>query len=138
LGAATQLAAYRYLKKHDLVENCRKMGDYLKQRVSEIAAQHPSFGDVRGRGLMVGIELVRDKVTKESFPASAKFALQVNREALKENMIIESSSGCDRGQSGDALVISPAFVITKDEVDKIVNRLDKVMTVVEERNGVGR
>ncbi|MDR0357750.1 MAG: aminotransferase class III-fold pyridoxal phosphate-dependent enzyme, partial [Clostridiales Family XIII bacterium] len=136
LGAATQLAAYRYLKEHDLVENCRAMGDYLKLRIREIAERHPTFGDIRGKGLMVGIELVKDKSTKEPFPPSVKFALQVNREALKENMIIESSSGCNRGQSGDALVISPAFVITKEEVDKIVMRLDKVMTVTEERNGI--
>ena len=136
LGAAVQLAAWKYLTDNKLVDRCREMGDYLKQRVTEIAAHHPTFGDIRGRGLMVGIELVKDKTTKEPFPPETKFALQVNREALKENMIIESSSGCNRGQSGDALVISPAFVITKEEVDKIVDRLDKVMTVVEERNGI--
>ncbi|MDR1028406.1 MAG: aminotransferase class III-fold pyridoxal phosphate-dependent enzyme [Clostridiales Family XIII bacterium] len=138
LGAATQLAAYRYLKKHGLVENCRVMGDYLKRRIEEIAPRHPTFGDVRGKGLMVGVELVRDRSSKESFPAGDKFALQINREALKENMIIESSSGCNRGQAGDALVISPAFVIQRDEVDKIVERLDRVVTTVEKRNGIGR
>jgi adenosylmethionine-8-amino-7-oxononanoate aminotransferase len=135
LGAAVQLAAYNYLKKNNLVENCAKMGSYLKERVKEISKNHPTFGDVRGRGLMVGIELVKDKETKETFEPSTKFALQVNREALARNMIIESSSGCNRGQSGDALVISPAFVITKDEVDKIVDRLDGVMTKVEADNG---
>jgi len=136
LGAAVQLAAYKYLTEHKLVENCRVMGDYLKQRITEIAKHHPTFGDIRGKGLMVGIELVKDKKTKEPFAPSDGFALQVNREALAHDMIIESSSGCNRGQSGDALVISPAFVITKEEVDKIVDRLDKVMTIVEERNGI--
>jgi adenosylmethionine-8-amino-7-oxononanoate aminotransferase len=135
LGAAVQLAAYKYLKKNNLVENCAKMGAYLKERVTEIAKKHPTFGDIRGRGLMVGIELVKDRETKETFAPSTKFSLQVNREALARNMIIESSSGCNRGQSGDALVISPAFVITKDEVDKIVDRLDGVMTKVEADNG---
>jgi adenosylmethionine-8-amino-7-oxononanoate aminotransferase len=136
LGAAVQLAAYKYLTENKLVERCAEMGAYLKQRVTEIAKDHPSFGDIRGRGLMVGIELVKDRATKEPFEPSTKFALQVNREALAQNMIIESSSGCNRGQSGDALVISPAFVITKEEVDKIVNRLDGVMTKVEAANGV--
>jgi adenosylmethionine-8-amino-7-oxononanoate aminotransferase len=135
LGAAVQLAAYNYLKKNKLVENCAKMGAYLKKRVAKIAEKHPTFGDVRGRGLMVGVELVKDKETKEPFEPSEKFALQVNREALAQNMIIESSSGCNRGQSGDALVISPAFVITEKEVNKIVDRLDEVMTKVEAANG---
>ena len=84
---------------------------------------------------MVGIELVKDKKTKECFDPSVKYAAQMNAEALNQNMIIESSSGCNRGQSGDALVISPAFIITKEEVDKMVERLDKVLTTVEERNG---
>jgi adenosylmethionine-8-amino-7-oxononanoate aminotransferase len=135
LGAAVQLAAYEYLTRNKLVEHCAEMGAYLKKRIVEIAVKHPTFGDIRGRGLMVGIELVKDRETKEPFDPSVKFALQVNREALARNMIIESSSGCNRGQSGDALVISPAFVITKEEVDKIVDRLDGVMTKVEAANG---
>jgi adenosylmethionine-8-amino-7-oxononanoate aminotransferase len=136
LGAAVQLAAYKYLTEHDLVRNSAEMGAYLKERIVGIAKNHPTFGDIRGRGLMVGIELVKNRETKESFEPSKKFALQVNREALAQNMIIESSSGCNRGQSGDALVISPAFVITKEEVDKIVDRLDGVMTKVEALNGI--
>ncbi|MDR2163853.1 MAG: aminotransferase class III-fold pyridoxal phosphate-dependent enzyme [Clostridiales Family XIII bacterium] len=135
LGAAVQLAAYGYLTRNKLVENCARMGTYLKKRITEIAERHPTFGDIRGRGLMVGIELVKDRDTKEPIDPSVKFSLQVNREALAQNMIIESSSGCNRGQSGDALVISPAFVITEGEVDKIVDRLDGVMTKVEAANG---
>jgi adenosylmethionine-8-amino-7-oxononanoate aminotransferase len=134
LGAAAQLAAYEYLTKHDLVENCNKMGAYLKDQCKELAKKHRSFGDVRGKGLMVGIELVRDKATKDPFDPKIGYAGQVSAEALKRNMIIEASSGCNRGTSGDALVISPAFVITKEEIDKIVARLDEVMTVVEDRN----
>jgi adenosylmethionine-8-amino-7-oxononanoate aminotransferase len=59
----------------------------------------------------------------------------MNEEALNQNMIIESSAGCNKGQSGDTLMISPAFVITKEEIDKIVDRLDNVISVVEKKNG---
>lgn len=135
LGAAVQVASYDYLVKHDLVKNCESMGNYLKERMIELSKKHPTMGDVRGRGLMVGCELVKDKQTKECFDPSVKYAAQMNQEALAQNMIIESSTGCNRGQSGDAIVISPAFIITKEEVDKIVNRLDVVITNVEKRNG---
>ncbi|MDR0520046.1 MAG: aminotransferase class III-fold pyridoxal phosphate-dependent enzyme [Clostridiales Family XIII bacterium] len=136
-GAAAQLAAYKYLNDHDLVENCRKMGDYLKSRIAEIAKRHPMMGDIRGRGLMVGIELVKDKETREPFDPALGMASQVQDECLDgQNMIIEASSGCNKGTSGDALVISPAFVVTSDEIDMIVDKLDKAITKVEAKNGL--
>lgn len=135
LGAAVQVAAYDYLVRNDLVKNCEVMGKYLKEKMIELSKKHPTMGDVRGRGLMIGCELVKDKESKECFDPSVKYAGQMNQEALRQNMIIESSSGCNRGQSGDAIVLSPAFVITKEEVDKIMDRLDLVITNVEKRNG---
>lgn len=135
LGAAVAVKTFEMLKERNLVERSRIMGDYLKKRLEEKLYPHPTVGDIRGKGLMIGIELVKDKKTKETFPAKLKFSAQVNAEALKHNMIIESSAGCNRGQSGDTLMISPAFIVTEEEIDMIVDRLDKVLTIVEERNG---
>jgi adenosylmethionine-8-amino-7-oxononanoate aminotransferase len=136
-GAAAQLAAYKYMNEHNLLENCRVQGAYLKKRISEIAEKHPIMGDIRGKGLMVGIELVKDKETKEPFDPKLGMASQVQDECLDaQNMIIEASTGCYKGTSGDALVISPAFVVTKDEVDMIVDKLDRAITTVEGRNGI--
>jgi len=131
LGAAVQVAAYKYLVENKLVEKCAEMGDYLKEKMVELSKKHPIMGDIRGRGLMVGIEIVKDRKTKEPFEAKLKVAHKIQDVCLDENMIIEASSGCNRGQSGDALVISPAFVITKEEVDKIADRLDKAISKVE-------
>ena len=135
LGAAVGVAALKYLEKHDLINQCAKRGDYLKAELEKLMAVHPTIGDVRGKGLMIGIELVKDKATKESFPASAKYSGQVADECLNQNMLIESSAGCNKGQSGDTLMLAPAFVITEQEVDKIVNRLDGVLKTVEKKNG---
>ncbi len=135
LGAAVQVAAYKHLKENNLVEKCEKMGDYLKEKIIEISKKHPIMGDIRGRGLMVGIELVKNKETKETFEPSLKVAHKIQDECLKQNMIIEASAGCNRGQSGDALVISPAFVITKEEIDKLVERLDKAISTIEKEIG---
>ncbi|MEL7656164.1 MAG: aspartate aminotransferase family protein, partial [Bacillota bacterium] len=96
---------------------------------------HPTMGDVRGKGLMIGIELVRDRATKGCFPVEAKYAGQVADECLNQNMLIESSSGCNKGQSGDTLMLAPAFIITEKEIDKIIDRLDGALKVVERKNG---
>jgi adenosylmethionine-8-amino-7-oxononanoate aminotransferase len=136
-GAAAQLAAYKYMNDHDLVENSRVKGEYLKKKIAEIEPKHPIIGDIRGMGLMVGIELVKDKATKEPFPLKLGMAAQVQDECLEaQNMIIEASNGCYKGTLGDALVISPAFVITEEEVDMIVEKLDKAITAVEKRNNL--
>ncbi len=135
LGAAVGVAAIKYLKEHNLVEQCAKRGDYLKGEMEKLMKTHPTIGDVRGKGLMIGIELVKDKATRECFAIEAKYSTQVTDECLNQNMLIESSSGCNKGQSGDMLMLAPAFVITEKEIDKIVERLDNVLKIVEKKNG---
>ena len=135
LGAAVGVAAIKYLKEHNLIEQCAKRGDYLTAQLEKLMKIHPTIGDVRGKGLMIGIELVRDKATKECFPAEVKYSGQVADECLNQNMLIESSSGCSKGQCGDTLMLAPAFIVTEKEIDKIVDRLDYVLKTVEKKNG---
>ncbi|MDY5738536.1 MAG: aspartate aminotransferase family protein [Anaerovoracaceae bacterium] len=136
LGAAVNVAVMKYLKKHNLVDNCAKMGDYLKAQLEKKIMHHPIVGDIRGKGLMIGVELVKDKATKESFPMSEQVAFRIQEAALEdENMLIEASQGCNKGQAGDGLVISPAFIINKEQIDDIVDRLDKAISTVEKELG---
>ena len=136
LGAAVNIAVMKYLKEHKLVENCAAMGEYLKEQLLKRLSHHPTVGDVRGKGLLVGIELVKDKKTKESFPMSEGVAPRVQDAALEdENMLIEASQGCNRGQAGDGLVIAPAFIVTKEQIDEIVTRLDRAISKVEKELG---
>lgn len=130
VGAAAQLAAYKYLKDNNLLENCVKMGDYLKSEVIKLGEKHKVFGEVRGKGLFVGIEIVKDLETKEPFDPKLGMASKIQDKCLELGMIIEASSGCNRGQSGDGLVLSPAFVITKEEIDKMISILDKALSEV--------
>lgn len=125
VGAAAQLATYKYLKEHKLIENCAEMGDYLISQCEELAKTHKCFGNIRGKGLMIGIEIVKDRDTKESFPFADGMAGKIQEKCLDNGMIIEASAGCNRGQSGDVLVLSPAFVIDKEGIDKMIAILDK-------------
>ena len=135
LGAAVSLKAMEYLEKYNLVERSAEMGAYLRKRLEEVLYPHPTVGDIRGRGLMIGIELVKDKETKECFDPSVNYTGQMMMGALEKNMLIEGSSGCNKGQSGNTLMISPPFVVTEEQIDVIVERLESVLTEVEKRNG---
>lgn len=134
LAAATYIAVDKYVRKHDLVNQCEARGKYLKKKMWELAAEHDIIGDIRGRGLMIGAEFVKDRETKESFDPSLKFVGMLQEEALdKHDMLIEASQGCNRGERGDAIMISPAFVITEKQIDTIIDRLDKAITTVEKK-----
>lgn len=135
LGAAAHVAADKYMREHDCIKNCEEMGKYLKSRMEELAEKHPTMDDVRGLGLMVGAEFVKNPVTKESFDVSENYAGQIQEECLKRNMLIEASQGCNRGAAGDAIMISPAFIVTKEQIDEIICCLDKAITEVERRYG---
>lgn len=135
LGAAVHIAVDKYMIKHDCVRKSEIMGHYLKAQMQRIAKKHPTMDDVRGLGLMVGAEFVKDSRTKESFDISEGFAGQIQNACLERNMIIEASQGCNRGSMGDAIVISPAFVVTKEQIDEIIMRLDDAITEVERKYG---
>jgi len=134
LGAAIAVKTFDYLAEHKLVENVASMGEYLKSKMVQLA-YHPTVGDVRGRGLMIGMEFVKNKATKETFDPEMNLSQQLFREAVNRRLFIDASSGCDRGQSGNQLMVAPAFIVTKEQIDTIVDRLDQVITTVEKNNG---
>jgi adenosylmethionine-8-amino-7-oxononanoate aminotransferase len=135
LAAAVVCKAIDYLKEHALVERCAEMGEYLAQRMEELRA-HPTVGDIRGKGLMRGIEFVQDKDTKTPLDPQLMFWVQLAREALDQGMFIESSGGCDRGQAGDMMMFGPPFIVTKEEIDEMVGVFDSVLSTVEKRIGL--
>lgn len=135
LGAAVSLKAFEILERDNLVERSEKMGAYLKKKCEEKLYKHPTVGDIRGRGLMIGIELVKDKATKQTFPSSVRYSAQVQDECLEYNMLIEASAGCNKGVAGDTLMFAPAFIVTEEQIDTMVEKLDLVLTIVEQRNG---
>lgn len=137
LGAAAHIAADKYMTEHNCIENCAEMGVYLKEQMEKLAEKHPTMDDVRGLGLMVGAEFVKDPETKESFDISEGIAGQIQMACLDRNMLIEASQGCNRGAAGDAIVISPAYVVTKEQIDEIIRRLDEAITEVEAKYGYG-
>jgi len=110
--AAAALAALKRYEELDTTRNARETGAYLQKRLAELK-DHPIVGEVRGIGLMAGVELVRDKATKAPFDASVGAAAACSRFALERGLITR-----DLGQT---MSFSPPLVVTRKEIDFIVD-----------------
>lgn len=133
LGCAVANKSVDYLIEQNLVERSDKMGKYLLN-TAENLRRHPTVGDIRGRGLMVGIEFVKNKRTKETIDSKLRYSKQLFDEALKQGLTILPGEGCNRGQSGDIVLIGPPFIIREEQIDELVRILDNVISVVEKKN----
>jgi adenosylmethionine-8-amino-7-oxononanoate aminotransferase len=129
MGAATGLAVLCYLKAHDLVTASARMGEYLLQRLASLRGL-PSVGDVRGLGLMAGVELVAEKASKRPFPRAQRIAERVQAAAMARGIIIYCGTGLADGIDGDAVLLGPPFVVTQSEIDKVIGVLRDAISEV--------
>ena len=123
LACAAALAVQQVIRRDDLLTNVRKQGAHLSRRLGERFSNHAFVGDVRGRGLFQGIELVRDRSTKEPFDPALKMHARVKREAMSRGLMVYPMGGTADGQRGDHVLIAPPFIVDATAVDTIVDRL---------------
>lgn len=134
MACAAAYAVQKIVQRDDILANARQQGEYLQFLLHTKLDKHPHVGDVRGIGLFWGIEFVRDKQTKEPFPASLKVAEKVHDLALtaKYGMSFYPCQGTVDGVQGDHVIIAPAYVITKEEVEFVAETISKVVDEVFE------
>ncbi len=130
VSCAAGAAVLRYVKRHRLVERVREEEPWLHNLVRGLDG-HPSVGDVRGKGFLIGIELVADKKTKEPFPREAGFGRRVVKKAWELGMVIRSESGTVDGVGGDHLLLAPPLVTSRDDLTKMTTILDEALGSVE-------
>ena len=135
VGMAAGKAVLDFMEREDLLNRAAVRGEYLARGL-ETLSSHPCLGDIRGKGLMRGLELVQDKETRESFDPALEVCLMLYREARELGLLILPSSGCDRGRSGDTVLLGPPLIITEEEIDRMVEILDQALTRVEKRVGL--
>ena len=122
-SCAVALRNLQILEEERLVERAAEKGAYLQERLQTLRS-HEIVGDVRGLGLIGGVELVRDRATKESFEVSVGAARRVALAALEQGVIV-------RALPGDVLAMSPPFVISSEQIDRVVMVLDRAIAQVE-------
>ena len=131
VGAAVATAVLERLDEGHLVEASRDKGESLLKELTVAFSGHPHVGDIRGRGLMIGIEFVAERVEKTPFDRSARITERVLAAAKERGLLLYPASGCADGIHGDAVMIGPPFVITDEEMGAIVEHLSAALGDIE-------
>ncbi len=116
------------IEQEDLLTNVRRRGVDLQARLVAQFAQHPHVGDIRGRGLLRAIELVRDRATKDPFPRAARLAENIRHTAQELGLICYPSAGSADGERGDHVLLAPPYNVTDAELEICVDRLAAALT----------
>lgn len=127
MACAVGLEVMNVIQDDGLCDNAVWMGDKLKSGLKELAARHTIIGDVRGKGLLLGIELVADPETRTPFPPERNTHLRLTKEARKKGLIIYPRR-CINGLSGDHLVVAPPLIVNQKQIGEILDRLDAALT----------
>lgn len=114
VGAAAALTVLKLIDELKVVENVADVGSYMLQALRDRLGQHPHVGDIRGKGLMLGIELMKDRETKEIFPMADRTGRQVLKASAERGLITRAL--------GDTLVFAPPLILKRAEADEIVDK----------------
>jgi 4-aminobutyrate aminotransferase/4-aminobutyrate aminotransferase/(S)-3-amino-2-methylpropionate transaminase len=119
LGCEISIASIEYIQNNDLIQKSSNSGLYFKKKLKEKLESHPLVGDIRGSGLMIGIEFVIDKKSKK---ANSEFCWNVMREGLQEGLLFLNG-----GHQVNVLCLTPPLTISEEEIDYCVERLQKIL-----------
>ena len=132
MAAAVAREVLRILEAESLVDASRVKGERLRALLDERLGGHPNVGEIRGRGLMVGVELVADRETREPFPRAARLTETIVRSARDAGVLLYSGTGLANGVDGDSILLGPPFVVTDDELVAIADGLtDAIGSAIE-------
>ena len=131
VSAAAGLAVLDYIQRHDLVRAAAQRGGELLAGLRGLMGRHRILGDARGLGLLLGVEFVADRVTREPFPVEAGIAFRFARACIDEGVVIYPGQGCVDGLIGDHALVTPPLVITAEQVDDLVGAIDRALSRVE-------
>lgn len=121
VGAAAAREVLRILEAEDLVAASEVKGGRLRSLLAERLGDDPHVGEIRGRGLLVGIELVVDRTTRVPFERSLRITEAVVMAARERGVLVYSGTGLADGTNGDSILLGPPFVVTDDELERIAD-----------------
>lgn len=127
-GPAAALENMAIIEEESLLENTQNMGDYCLQRLQELQNKHAVIGEVRGKGLFLGVELVQDRKTKEPLPEAVVAGIAGN--CMQQGVIIGRTNR-SLNTYNNTLCLSPALICTKDDIDQIVDSIDNALGTVK-------
>ncbi|MBR7887649.1 aspartate aminotransferase family protein [Marinomonas sp. A79] len=127
IATAASLAVVKEILNNDLVNQVKQRGAFLESALQAKFADHPHIGDIRGRGLFRGIEIVEDRDTKTPFNPSLGLAAKLKKAALAEGLICYPGSGTRDGKHGDHILLAPPFIASEAQLSELVNMLARAI-----------
>jgi adenosylmethionine-8-amino-7-oxononanoate aminotransferase len=122
IACAAGLAVLTIIENEKLIDNAADQGEYLFARLRDLAAENPHIGDVRGMGLLAGIELVADKATRKPLDPAAGTTARLLEASRSHGLLLYAGQSGD-GQVSDQFLVSPPLIVTRDDIDEIIRRL---------------
>jgi adenosylmethionine-8-amino-7-oxononanoate aminotransferase len=129
VATAAGNAVLDYLEAHKLFGRVAPMSEILHGALKTLLA-HKHVGEIRGLGLLFGIEFVRDKAKREPFPAKDNVGERIRQAAFDENVLVYPTQGCVDGERGDQVLLAPPFVITEQECERVAAGLESALRKV--------
>ncbi|MCY1550450.1 Taurine--pyruvate aminotransferase [compost metagenome] len=129
-ACAAALAVQRTIVEDGLLENVRARGEQLRNELHAALRDHPNVGDIRGRGLFVGVELVAERATKETLDPARKTHAKFKAQAKDNGLLVYPMGGTVDGVRGDHVLIAPPFIASEADIGHIVDRFVQTMSDV--------
>ncbi|MER8646423.1 aspartate aminotransferase family protein [Mesorhizobium sp. M1252] len=123
IAAAAASKVVEILKRPEIMANVAKMGDRLQAGLDAALGQSPHVGDIRGRGLFRGVEIVADKNTKQPFDPARKMHSRIKKEAMKRGLMCYPMGGTIDGARGDHVLLAPPYIVQPAQIDLIVEKI---------------
>ena len=136
MACAAALAVQRKVRDANLLDNVNAMGAVLVDRLHDRLDNHPHVGDIRGRGLFLGIELVVDRATKETLDPTLKIHARVKKAAFQRGLICYPAGGTADGVRGDHILLAPPFIIDMTQVKDLVELLGESIDATLKEVGI--
>jgi adenosylmethionine-8-amino-7-oxononanoate aminotransferase len=130
VGCAAGLAVQRLIRDEQLMTRAQQAGERLRSMLSQRFGNHPNIGDIRGRGLLLALELVADRSTKAPFDPAMAMHQRAKTEAFARGLLIYPSGGTADGRSGDHVLLAPPYNVTDGELDTIVDLLGDTLDAI--------
>jgi adenosylmethionine-8-amino-7-oxononanoate aminotransferase len=121
------LAVQQTIEARDLLTRVNVLGEGLKARLNERFAHHAHVGDIRGRGLFQGLELVADRDSRKPFDASLKLHARLKKAAMAEGLMCYPMGGTLDGRQGDHILLAPPFILQESHLDEITTKLGRAI-----------
>lgn len=133
-ACAAALAVQNIIEADGLLAQVRARGEQLRTQLAQVLGNHPNVGDIRGRGLFVGVEFVADRDTKQTLDPKARTHAKLKVAAMKNGLLVYPMGGTVDGVHGDHALIAPPFISTEADIAEIVSRFaDSVSAVLPAR-----